>query len=173
MRQLASLYKKAANWQQMGATLTRALDVATNDLDRKEILNDLGELLDAQMQQTEQAITYFQRALEVDAHFLPPLENLERIYAARGQNRELVDVLQRKVPALKDADRDRRRRSCASRSSTRPAWPTRRARRQVYREVVDADGDQHPGPPRPRRACPRCSSNGPSSSPCSSGSSRW
>ena len=29
MRQLASLYKKAANWQQIGATLTRALDVAT------------------------------------------------------------------------------------------------------------------------------------------------
>ncbi len=65
-------------------------------------LNDLGELLDAQMQQTDQAIAYFQRALEVDPHFLPALENLERIYAARGQNRELVDVLQRKVPALQD-----------------------------------------------------------------------
>ena len=102
MRQLAQPLQEGGNWQQMGATLTRALDVATNDLDRKEILTDLGELLDAQMQQTEQAITYFQRALEVDPQFLPALENLERIYAARGQNRELVDVLQRKVPALKE-----------------------------------------------------------------------
>ncbi|MGH7294521.1 MAG: tetratricopeptide repeat protein, partial [Polyangiaceae bacterium] len=59
MRQLASLYKKAGNWQQMGATLTRALDVASADIDRKEILNDLGELLDSQMSQTEQAISYF------------------------------------------------------------------------------------------------------------------
>ncbi|MDP9033167.1 MAG: tetratricopeptide repeat protein [Myxococcota bacterium] len=103
MRQLASLYKKAGNWQQMGSTLTRALDVATNDLDRKEVLNDLGEVLDAQMQQTEQAIAYFQRALEVDPSFMAPLENLERIYAARGANRELADVLLRKVAALRDA----------------------------------------------------------------------
>src|SRR5262249_7374615 len=102
MRQLASLYKKAGNTQQMGATLTRALDVANNDIDRKERLNDLGELLDSAMSQTEQAITYCQRALEVDSQFLPALENLERIFVARGQNRELVDVLQRKVPALKD-----------------------------------------------------------------------
>ena len=103
MRQLASLYKKAGNWQQMGSTLTRALDVATNDIDRKEILNDLGELLESQLQKPEQAIAHFQRALEVDSNFLPALENLERIYTARGQNRELVDVLQRKVPALRDS----------------------------------------------------------------------
>jgi tetratricopeptide (TPR) repeat protein len=101
MRQLASLYKKAGNWQQMGATLARALDVSNNDMDRKEVLNDLGELNESQLQKPEQAIAHFQRALEVDANFLPSLENLERIYTGRGQNRELVDILQRKVPALK------------------------------------------------------------------------
>jgi tetratricopeptide (TPR) repeat protein len=139
MRQLASLYKKAANWQQMGATLTRALDVATNDLDRKEVLNDLGELLDAQMQQTEQAITYFQRALEVDTHFLPAIENLERIYAARGQNRELVDVLQRKVPALRDtAEIVSTKLRIAQLYETSLGDAPRAA--QVYREVVEADG---------------------------------
>jgi tetratricopeptide (TPR) repeat protein len=139
MRQLASLYKKAANWQQMGATLTRALDVATNDLDRKEVLNDLGELLDAQMQQTEQAITYFQRALEVDAHFVPAIENLERIYAARGQNRELVDVMQRKVPALRDVGEIvSTKLRIAQLYETSLADAPRAA--QVYREVVEADG---------------------------------
>jgi tetratricopeptide (TPR) repeat protein len=139
MRQLASLYKKAANWQQMGATLTRALDVATNDLDRKEVLNDLGELLDAQMQQTEQAITYFQRALEVDAHFLPAIENLERIYAARGQNRELVDVMQRKIPALKDVGEIvSTKLRIAGLYETSLGDAPRAA--QVYREIVDTDG---------------------------------
>ena len=138
MRQLASLYKKAANWQQMGATLTRALDVATNDVDRKEVLNDLGELLDSQMQQTDQAITYFQRALEVDAHFLPAIENLERIFAARGQNRELVDVLLRKVPALKDpADIVTTKLRIAQLYETSLADASRAA--QVYREVVDLE----------------------------------
>jgi tetratricopeptide (TPR) repeat protein len=139
MRQLASLYKKAGNWQQMGATLTRALDVATNDVDRKEVLNDLGELLDAQMQQTEQAITYFQRALEVDSQFLPALENLERIFAARGQNRELVDVLQRKVPAVKDpAENATTKLRIAQLYETSLNDAGRAA--QVYREVLDVDG---------------------------------
>ena len=102
LRQMGQLYRKNGNWQQLGATLTRALDVAVTDVDRKEIQTELGELLDSQMGQTDQAITYFQRALEVDPQFISAIENLERIYAARGQNRELVDILTRKVPALTD-----------------------------------------------------------------------
>lgn len=137
-RQLASLYKKAGNWQQMGATLTRALDVATNDLDRKEILNDLGEVLDAHMQQTDQAVTYFQRALDVDPQFLPALENLERIYSARGANRELVDVLQRKVGALKDPEQTAETKlRVAQLYETSLSDAVRAA--QVYKEVVDIE----------------------------------
>ena len=100
LRQMGQLYRKNGNWQQLGATLTRALDVAVTDVDRKEILTELGELLDSQMSQTDQAVGYFNRALEVDAQHIPAIENLERIYAQRGQNKELVDVLGRKVPAL-------------------------------------------------------------------------
>jgi tetratricopeptide (TPR) repeat protein len=138
MRQLASLYKKAGNWQQMGATLTRALDVATNDFDRKEVLNDLGELLESQMQQTEQAVSYFQRALEVDAHFLPALENLERIYTARAQNRDLVEVLQRKVPALRDpVEIASTKLRIAQLFETTIGDPSRAA--QVYREVIEVE----------------------------------
>jgi tetratricopeptide (TPR) repeat protein len=138
MRQLASLYKKAGNWQQMGATLTRALDVATNDIDRKEVLNDLGELLDSHMSQTEQAIASFQRALEVDPHFLPALENLERIFASRGQNRELCDVLQRKVQALKDPSENavtKLRIAQLYESSLNDAGRAA----QVYREVIEIE----------------------------------
>jgi len=100
LRQMGQLYRKNGNWQQLGATLTRALDVAVSDVDRKEIQTELGELLDSQMNQTDQAVSYFHRALEVDPHFVPAIENLERIYAAQGKNKELVDVLTRKVPAL-------------------------------------------------------------------------
>ena len=137
-RQLASLYKKAGNWQQMGATLTRALDVASNDLDRKEILNDLGEVLDAHMQQTEQALTYFQRALEVDPQFVAPLENLERIYGARGQNRELVDVLARKVLALKDPEQTASTKLRIAQLYETSLNDAARAA-QVYREIVELD----------------------------------
>ena len=74
LRQMGQLYRKGADWQNLHATLRRALDVAVADSDRKEILNELGELLDAQMNQTDQAIGYFTRALEVDGQYVPSLE---------------------------------------------------------------------------------------------------
>ncbi len=100
LRQMAQLYKKAGNFQQYGTTLTRALDVALGDVEQKEILNEIGELLEQQMKDEAQAVSYYKRALQVDGHFLPALENLERIYSQRGENRELVDILLRKAPAL-------------------------------------------------------------------------
>ncbi len=138
LRQMGQLYRKSANWQQLGATLTRALDVAVTDLDRKEILTELGELLDGQMSQTDQAITYFQRALDVDGSFLPALENLERIYAARTQSRELADILARKVPALSDpAEIASTKLRIAALAETSLGDPMRAA--QVYREVLEVD----------------------------------
>ena len=146
MRQLGSLYKKAGNWQQMGATLTRALDIASNDVDRKEVMNDLGELLEAQMQQTDQAVSYFQRALEVDPLFLPALENLERIYTERTQNRELVDILQRKVPALREpAQIAATKLRTAQLHETSLNDASRAA--QVYREVIEVEPTNLQGPP--------------------------
>jgi tetratricopeptide (TPR) repeat protein len=138
LRQMAQLYRKNANWQQLGATLTRALDVAVSDTDRKEILTELGELLDQQMSQTDQAVTYFQRALEVDGQFLPALENLERIYAQRGQNRELVDILLRKVPALEDPQEIATTKLRIGSLYESNLNDPRRAS-EVYREVLDVE----------------------------------
>lgn len=138
LRQMGQLYRKSANWQQLGATLTRALDVAVGDVDRKEILTELGELLDSQMNQTDQAITYFQRALEVDAQYVPALENLERIHTQRGQNRELADVLVRKAAALTDpAEIVTTKLRIGSLFETTLADPNRAA--QVYREALEVD----------------------------------
>ncbi len=138
LRQMGQLYRKNANWQQLGASLTRALDVAVNDVDRKEILNELGELLDGQMSQTDQAITYFVRAIEVDGQYIPAIENLERIYASRGQNRDLVDVLLRKVPALREnADIANTKLRIGALYESNLNDPNRAA--QTYREVVEIE----------------------------------
>ncbi len=138
LRQMGQLYRKSANWQQLGTTLTRALEVAVTDVDRKEILTELGELLDEQMSQTDQALTYFLRALDVDPLFLPAIGNLERIYLARGQNRELADILTQKVPALTDpAEIASTKLRIAALAESSLGDPTRAA--QVYREVLEVD----------------------------------
>ncbi|HEX9297066.1 MAG TPA: tetratricopeptide repeat protein [Polyangiaceae bacterium] len=143
LRQMGSLYRKNSQWQQFGQTLTRALDVATTDLDRKEILTDLGELLERQMGEIDNGLTHYTRALEIDPLHLPALEALERIYTQRTMNRELVDVLGRKVKALKEPEAiaSHKLRMAALYENTLND-PERAA--QTYREVLDVDAASLP-----------------------------
>ena len=138
MRQLGSLYRKAGNWLKMGETLTRALDVAVADVDRKEIMTDIGDLLDQQMKETDQALSFFNRALEVDPHFVPAIENLERIYADRGQNKQLAEVLEQKIPGLSDPAQ-----ICATKLRYASLYETSLGDAPraslVFREVLDLD----------------------------------
>ena len=80
LRQIAAIHRLGGQWQKMGETLTRALEVAVANEDRKAILVDLGELLGKHMGNVEQGIVFYRRALETDALYLPALEALERIY---------------------------------------------------------------------------------------------
>ncbi|MCL2776956.1 MAG: hypothetical protein FWD73_03055 [Polyangiaceae bacterium] len=137
LRQFGQLHRKNGSWRELWDTLTRALDVAVLDVDRKELQTELGELLDSHLGQTDQAISYFQRALEVDPQFIPAIENLERIFAARGQNKDLVDILTRKVPALTEpADIAATKLRIAGLYELAP--DAQRAA-QTYREVVEIE----------------------------------
>ncbi|MDX2051129.1 MAG: tetratricopeptide repeat protein [Polyangiaceae bacterium] len=139
MRQMAAIHRMSGNWQKVGEMLTAALDVAVASDDRKAILVDLGELLEKHMGQVDQGIPYYKRALEVDPHFLPALEALERLYSERGDNHELVQVLAAKVGSLTEPRavvRDKLRMAeiyeTSLRDSERAAG--------VYREIVELDG---------------------------------
>lgn len=97
LRQMASIYRLGAQWQKMGEALTRALDVAVANEDRKVILFDLGELLEKYMDQVDQGIAYYRRAFEIDPQYLPVLQALERLYTARDDVGELVQILSKKI----------------------------------------------------------------------------
>ena len=139
LRQMGSLYRKNGQWQQFGQTLTRALDVATTDVDRKEILTDLGELLERQMNEVDQGLAHYTRALEIDPLHLPALEALERMYTARSMNRELCDVLGRKVKALKENDEIASHKLRIAALYENKLDDLEKAA-QTYREVLDVDG---------------------------------
>ena len=100
LRQMASFFKKTGRWQEQGQTLTSALNVAVADFDRKEILTDLGEVLERHMGEVDQGLGFYKRALDVDLLHLPALEALERIYTERNLSTELVEILTRKAKAL-------------------------------------------------------------------------
>ncbi len=104
LRQMANIHRIGGHWQKMGEVLTRALDVAVANDDRKAIRCDLGELLERHMNEVDKGIAEYKRALEVDPHYMPALEALERIYDSRGNHQELVEVLGRKVGGLTDSE---------------------------------------------------------------------
>ncbi|WP_437768228.1 tetratricopeptide repeat protein [Sorangium sp. So ce281] len=104
LRQMANFFKKTGQWQQQGQMLTSALNVAVTDVDRKEVLTELGEVLERHMGEVEQGLSFYRRALDVDPLHLPALEALERIYTDRDQPNDLVDVLLRKARAVNESD---------------------------------------------------------------------
>jgi tetratricopeptide (TPR) repeat protein len=103
-RAMANFYKKQSQWQQQGQTLQAALDVAVTDIDRKEILTEMGEVLERRMGEVDQGLTFYKRALDVDLYHLAALEALERIYSDRNMFADLVEILTRKAKALTDPE---------------------------------------------------------------------
>ncbi|MEB2322623.1 MAG: tetratricopeptide repeat protein, partial [Sorangiineae bacterium] len=139
LRQMAAIHRMGAQWQKMGETLTRAYDVAVANEDRKAILVDLGELLDKHMNQTDQGVVFFKRALEVDALYLPALDALERIYDERGSHQELVEILSAKVQALTDVEVVAQHKLRMGGLYESAIGDFERAGK-VYREVLELDG---------------------------------
>lgn len=100
MRQMAAIERLGGNYQRAGQMLNKALEVAVANDDRKAILGDLGDVLYRNLEQVEQAIPYYKRALDVDAGYMPALTALERIYEDKGQIPELIEILTRKATSV-------------------------------------------------------------------------
>jgi tetratricopeptide (TPR) repeat protein len=137
-RAMANFFKKQGQWQQQGQTLQQALDVAVTDVDRKEILTEMGEVLERRMGEVDQGLGFYKRALDVDLYHLPALEALERIYSDRDMPNELVEILGRKAKALTEPEQ-----IAATKIRTGGLYEStlnqiERAG-QVYREVLEID----------------------------------
>ncbi|HWO13524.1 MAG TPA: tetratricopeptide repeat protein, partial [Polyangiaceae bacterium] len=104
LRQMAHIYRQSAQWKKMSDTLHQALNVAVANDDRKVILVDLGQLLDKHMQERDQAVSFFRRALEIDPFYMPALESLERIYDEKDDHEELAGILNRRIKALREPE---------------------------------------------------------------------
>ncbi|HSC86117.1 MAG TPA: tetratricopeptide repeat protein, partial [Polyangiaceae bacterium] len=144
MRQMAAIERLAGNYQKVGQMLNKALEVAVTSEDRKTILSDLGDVLYRNLEQPDQAIPYYKRALEVDGGYLPALGALERIYEDKGQIPDLVEILTKKAGAIdrpEDAVRQRLRLGALLEERMNDAAGAAKA----YREVIDIDPENLAG----------------------------
>ena len=138
MRQMAAIERLAGNYPKAGQMLNKALEVAVANEDRKVILGDLGEILYRNLDQTEQAIGYYKRALDVDDAYMPALVALERIYDDKNQIPELVEVLQKKGRAL-DRPEDAVPEKLRLAELLENRLGDKAGASKVYREALDLD----------------------------------
>lgn len=103
LRQMANIYRLGGNWRKAGETLHQAEQAAVQNEDRKMVYVDMGELLRKHMNETDQSVSYYKRALGVDPHLLPALEALEDIYTERGAHSDLAEILKRMSESLTKA----------------------------------------------------------------------
>ncbi len=103
-RQMANIYRLSGDWAHATQTLQQAEEAAVKNDDKKMVLVDLGDLYRKHMNEVDQSVAFYKRALAIDAHLLPALDALEHIYSQRNETSDLVQILKRKVEALSDAE---------------------------------------------------------------------
>lgn len=140
MRQMAAIERLAGHYPKANQMLTKALDAAVSNDDRKLILTDLGDVIYRNLDQPDQAIQYYRRALEVDGTHRPALDALERIYEDRGQIQDLVDILAQKVGSGERPEEIvRQKLRLGSLLEERLGDPSGAAR--AYREALQVDAE--------------------------------
>jgi tetratricopeptide (TPR) repeat protein len=139
LRQMAAIHRLNAAWQKVGETLQRALDVAVSNDDRKAIQFEMGELLHKHMNQPDQGLAFYRRALDIDPHYLPPLGALEVVYEESKNYPELVKILASKVNGLHNPE-DVASTKLRMASLYEGSLGDFDRAGKVYREVLEVDG---------------------------------
>ncbi len=103
LHDLATLYRRLGQWQNMPKTLQRCVDASRTDEDRRRFHIELGEVFEKHLGQPDQAVEHYNAALALDPRDRDALTALARVYEARGDWRALVDVQRRRIEGAEDA----------------------------------------------------------------------
>jgi tetratricopeptide (TPR) repeat protein len=103
MRQMADLYRQTQQWPTLAQVLSRLVEMTSDTAEKVAVYVQMGELSENQLGVPDQAMDFFQKALDFDGAHLAALEALERIFGGRQQWTELLQILNRKLAALTDS----------------------------------------------------------------------
>ncbi|MFO0652556.1 MAG: hypothetical protein U0326_40445 [Polyangiales bacterium] len=102
LHDLATLYRRLGQWQNMPKILQRCVDASRTDDDRRRFRIELGEVLEKHLNQLDQAVEHYNAALALDPRDRDALTALARVFEARGDWRALVDVQRRRIDCAED-----------------------------------------------------------------------
>lgn len=104
LRIRARFHRQRGEHEEQAKALSCAFNSATAEGDRKAILCDLADVYERHAKDIPLAVTFYERALSVDAAHPVALTALERIHRKSGAHRELASVLRRRLDATTDRD---------------------------------------------------------------------
>ncbi len=103
MRQMAELYRQTQQWQIYSQVLGKLVEMTEDPAEKAEAYVNMGELQE-NFNLPEQAIKHYREALEAVPSQLAAIKALDRMFRAREQWFDLVDILRRKVDAVTDPE---------------------------------------------------------------------
>jgi len=143
MRQMADLYRQTQQWPTLAQVLSRLVEMTSDSAEKMSVYVQMGELAENQLGVPEQAMDYFQKALEFDHGHLGALEALERIFGSRQQWAELLQVLHRKLGVVTEpSEQTEERLKIADVLEDRLQNPDEAI--EIYRQVIGLDAQNLP-----------------------------
>jgi tetratricopeptide (TPR) repeat protein len=106
LAEMAQLVEGLMRWQDLVQVLQRQVQVITDRQELVALYFKLGTLLETRLLNEDQAIPCYQRVVELDAHYLPALQALGKLYYRKGLWDHLVRMYEVEVrEALDDKQR--------------------------------------------------------------------
>jgi len=103
---LDRLYRRAEQWQPLIDVLSRRADLSTDDSEIIKYRTEIGSIWDLRLFDAGQAITAYQKVLDLDPSNLGALRALEGLYEKTEQTEKYLDVLEAQLDATpSDAER--------------------------------------------------------------------
>ena len=101
---LETFYRKDALWSDLVKVINQHVVLAPETEKQVELLLSLGELYESQLQDSDRAITAYNKALQKDEVNADALQSLERLYRQSEQWEALVEIVGRRADAAEDEE---------------------------------------------------------------------
>ncbi|MBN2343641.1 MAG: tetratricopeptide repeat protein [Deltaproteobacteria bacterium] len=104
INQLEGLFLRLERWDELQNIYNQKVDLVDLPDEKKEVLYVLGAMYERELNDTQKAITTYQRILEFDPDDFQAISRLDMLYAEAEEWADLLSILEREIDLVDDPD---------------------------------------------------------------------
>lgn len=104
INQLEGLFLRLERWDELQEIYNQKVDLVDLPDEKKEVLYVLGAMYERELNDTQKAITTYQRILEFDPDDFQAISRLDMLYAEAEEWADLLSILEREIELVDDPD---------------------------------------------------------------------